>query len=166
MLEDVVSTMFAVIILRYTPGFILLATKDDCTADCADLADLLRRSGMAIGDPRSKTMESSGARSIIAAGCKELQVSLKELRRQAKSDWRKTLLQVIATQSECWRFACTISPGSAPSATEVQLTQAPNSETAPPAHASRRRPLPSTPPRPRCGSACRPSRSARPGSRR
>ena len=59
------------------------------------------------------------ARSIIAAGCKELQVSLKELRRQAKNDWRKALLQVIATQSECWRFACTISPGSAPSATEI-----------------------------------------------
>ena len=34
--------MFAVIILRYTPGFILLATKDDCTADCADFPDLLR----------------------------------------------------------------------------------------------------------------------------
>ena len=86
--------MFAVIILRYTPGFILLATKDDCTADCADLADLLRAQWDGYRGSEIKDHGIERARSIIAAGCKELQFSLKELRRQAKNDWRKALLLV------------------------------------------------------------------------
>jgi putative transposase len=44
------------------------------------------------------------AQSIIAAGCKELQVSLEELRGQAKSDWRKALLAELVQSRTIMRL--------------------------------------------------------------
>ena len=67
-------------------------------------------------------------------------------------------------ESDFWRNAYVMARGNPHD--QPRLRRVPTPGTTPPAHASRRQPPPSTPPRPRCGSACRPSRSARPGSRR
>ena len=57
---------------------------------------------MDIVEPRS--MASKRAHSIIEVGCKTLEVSLEELQRAAKSDWRKSLLAELEKSQTVMRL--------------------------------------------------------------
>ena len=59
---------------------------------------------MDIVEPRVETIGIQRAHSIIEVGCKTLDVSLEELQRAAKSDWRKTLLAELVQSQTIMRL--------------------------------------------------------------